>query len=334
MSEPTTNPTSQATTGTDGVDLRVGDRITVQPGKARSAHTRAVLTRDFAIDVTSLRLDFDGAIEVTGVVLTHPRRLAGRHTDPQRDPDPRDIHHTNPGRRHRHPPGHRRNAGSDRGPRTLRWHRRGGPVVGGGDTATGVNLLDLIHLDRPAAVPAVQACKRRHEPQRRCRRCADARQPVVTWCEGPLCRQVAEDLVVFRPPSRVAIVRALCPTHRDAFTTRDHSSRNEDTPIEVFPLADGTHTYFMHGDGTEIATCKHCGRVIYLYAALRGRREPWREGVCDETDRCGPAEDGHRIRMVHEPAVTLAERDYARTAASCGTSADLHPLAECPARRS
>src|SRR5262245_11185783 len=74
MSEPTTNPTGQATSGpvddTGGVDLRVGDRITVMPGKARSAHTQALLARGFAIDVTSLRPDFDGAIEVTGVVLT------------------------------------------------------------------------------------------------------------------------------------------------------------------------------------------------------------------------------------------------------------------------
>jgi hypothetical protein len=93
-------------------------------------------------------------------------------------------------------------------------------LFGRGDTETGVNLIHLTHLKRPATVPAVQTCKRRHDPQRRCRRCADARQPVTTSCEGPLCRQTADDLVVYRPPARVAIVRALRPTHRDAFTAR------------------------------------------------------------------------------------------------------------------
>lgn len=57
-------------TGFDGVDLRVGDRITVLPGQARSGHTRAVLNRGFAIEVASLRPDVDGAVAVTGFLLT------------------------------------------------------------------------------------------------------------------------------------------------------------------------------------------------------------------------------------------------------------------------
>jgi len=52
------------------IDVRVGDRVTVLPGKACSAHTRAVLTTRFTIEVTSVRPDVDGAVEVTGVELT------------------------------------------------------------------------------------------------------------------------------------------------------------------------------------------------------------------------------------------------------------------------
>jgi hypothetical protein len=204
-------------------------------------------------------------------------------------------------------------------------------LFGRGDTESGVNLLGLTHLDRAVRVPAVQACRRRHHPKRLCRRCDDATRPVTTPCEGPLCRRTAQDLVVFRPPSRVAIVRALCPTHRDELTARTPDSA---VGIEVFALADDTHAYFMHGDGTEIATCRHCGHAIYLFAALRGQPEPWREGADDETGRCGPGEDRHAIPMVHKPATTVAERDYARASTRCGTAADLHPLAECPARRS
>ncbi len=57
-------------------------------------------------------------------------------------------------------------------------------------------------------------------------------------------------------------------------------------------------------------------------------------GQYDETGRCTVGEDRQGIRVVHEPAVTLAERDYARAASTCTTTTgDLHPIADCPARR-
>jgi hypothetical protein len=62
--------------------------------------------------------------------------------------------------------------------------------------------------------------------------------------------------------------------------------------------------------------------------------EPWRGHEYDETGRCGPAEKRHAVRMVHEPAVTLAERDFARAAAACGpVTGDPHPLTGCPVYR-
>ena len=57
-------------TSTDATDLRGGDRITVLPGKARSAHTYRPLTRGFAIEVTHARRDHAGDIEATGILLT------------------------------------------------------------------------------------------------------------------------------------------------------------------------------------------------------------------------------------------------------------------------
>src|SRR5262249_39090669 len=179
---------------------------------------------------------------------------------------------------------------------------------------------ELEHLARPQAAPTVQPCKRRHDPALACNRCAEAREPVTTGCEGPLCRQTADDLVVYWPERGVAQVRALCPTHRDAFT-----ARNQGAHMQVSPLADGPHSYFAHGDGTQIATCRHCGHAIYLYPALRGRREPWRDGEYDETGRCTVGEQRHGIRVVHEPAVTLTERDWARTASTCSTTRGLPP---------
>ncbi len=192
-----------------------------------------------------------------------------------------------------------------------------------------MRLAELEHLARPQAAPPVQPCKRRHDPALACNRCTEAHEPVATGCEGPLCRQTANDLVVYWPDRGVGQVRALCPPHRDAFTARNQGAR-----IQVFPLADGTHTYFAHGDGTQIATCRHCGHAIYLYPALRGAREPWRDGEYDETGRCPVGEERQGIRVVHEPAVTLAERDWARAASTCTTTADLHPNEDCPARRS
>ena len=114
-----------------------------------------------------------------------------------------------------------------------------------------------------------------------------------------LCQRTAEDLVVLQPPSGAGTVRALSSPHRSESTARVPTSGIGGATIKVFPLADGTHSCAAHSGGTEIATCRQCGHAIYLYAALRGRREPWRAGVYDETGQCGPAEHRHAIRMVH-----------------------------------
>jgi hypothetical protein len=313
--------------GPDGVDLRVGDRITVQPDQARSANTRAVLTRGFAIDVTSVRPDVDGAIEVTGIELTTrgawragvPTRSVilapGAYTTPIRVGDT--VAYPSTGETPVVTAIHERFDGTAVADLLFRY----------GDTETGVNLVELAHRERPAALPDVQACKRRHELRRPCRRCAEATEHVSIGCGAVLCTRTAMNLVVWSPPAGRDQTKALCHTHTEQLiaTVGAHTAR-------VIRLADGTLSYVDDGSGTQIATCRGCGHAIYLYPALIGRREPWRDGVYDETGRCGPAEDRHAIRMVHEPAITVAERDYARAAATCDTAANLHPLAACPAR--
>ena len=316
-------------TDTDGVDLRIGDRITVLPDQARSAHTRAVLTRGFAIEVTSLRPDFDGAIEVTGVVLT--TRGAWRAGVPSRSVILTPGTYTTPIR-----------VGDTVGypttgenPVVIAVHERfDGTAVADllfryGDTATGVNLVELAHLERPATMPAEQACKRRHDLHRPCRRCDEATEHVSMGCGAALCSRTAINLVVWSSPAGRAQTRALCHSHTKQLTAMVGASAG----ARVIRLADGTLSYVDDGSGTQVATCRGCGHAIYLYPALLGRRQPWRDGEDDETGRCQAAEDRRAIRVVHEPAVTVAERDYARAAAACGTAADLHPLANCPVRR-
>ena len=58
------------TDSADGGELRVGDRITVLPGKARSGHTYRPLTCAVTIEVTHVRRDHDGSLDVEGVLLT------------------------------------------------------------------------------------------------------------------------------------------------------------------------------------------------------------------------------------------------------------------------
>ena len=315
-------------TDTNGVDLRVGDRITVLPDKARSAHTRAALTRGFAIDVTSLRPDFDGAIEATGILLT--TRGAWRAGMPTRSVILTSTAYTTPirvGDTVGYPP-------TGETPSVTAIHERfDGTAVADllfryGDTATGVNLVELAHLERPATLPAVQACKRRHDLHRLCRRCVEATEQVSIGCGAALCTRTAINLVLWSPPAGRAQTKALCHTDTEQLV-----AIAGDRVARVIRLEDGTLSYVDDGSGTQVATCRGCGHAIYLYPALLGRREPWRDGVYDETGRCGPAEDRQAIRVVHEPAITVAERDYARAAAICGTAADLHPLANCPARR-
>jgi len=316
------------TDSADGGELRVGDRITVLPGQARSGHTYRPLTCPVTVEVTHVRRDHDGSLDVEGVLLT--TRGAWRAGVPTRSVILPPGSYTTPirvGDTVRYPE-------TGETPTVTAIHLR--PADGTaladllfttGATTSGVRLAELEHLARPQAATTVQPCKRRHDPALACNRCTEANEPVTTGCEGPLCRQTANDLVVYWPDSGVGQVRALCPAHRDAFTARNPGAR-----IEVFPLADGTHTYLAHGDGTQIATCRHCGHAIYLYPALRGAREPWRDGEYDETGRCTVGEERQGVRVVHEPAVTLAERDWARAASTCTTTVDLHPIGDCPAR--
>src|SRR5207245_252690 len=118
-----------------------------------------------------------------------------------------------------------------------------------GTTTSATHLAELEHVARPQVVPTMQPCKRHHDPALVCNRCVEADEVVATGCEGPLCRQVAADMVVYRPEAKVSEVRALCSGHRDAFTARDPVTRTQ-----VFPIAKGTHNYLAYGDGTEIAT--------------------------------------------------------------------------------
>jgi hypothetical protein len=326
MSEPTTPVLDSADSG----ELRVGDRITVLPNKARSGHSCRLLTCGFTIEVTHVRHAYDGTLVVEGVLLT--ARGAWRTGMPTRSVILPPGAYTTPvrvGDTVRYP-----ETGETPVVTAMRLRPNDGTALAdllftSGATSSGVRLANLEHLARPQVTPTVQPCKRRHNPTQPCNRCAEASEAVTTGCEGPLCRQAADHLVVYWPERGVPQVRALCPEHREAFT-----ARNEGAIMRVFALADGTHSYFAHGDGTQIATCRHCGHAIYLDAALRGCDEPWRDGEYDETGRCTVGEERQGIRVVHQPAVTLAERDYARAAATCTTIADLHPLADCPARRS
>jgi len=197
-----------------------------------------------------------------------------------------------------------------------------------GSTGCGYRLTDLEHMSRPAVEPAVQPCRRRHDPARACAPCAEATDPVTTGCAAVLCSKPATNLVVWSLPSSGQQAKALC-----AADTERHLALLRDIRARVIALADGTHSLLADGSGTQVATCRHCGHRIYLYPALLGGREPWRDGAFDETGRCQLAEDRHAIRIVHEPAVTLAVLDYARAAATCGTTFDGHNLANCPARR-
>jgi hypothetical protein len=315
-------------TSPDTADLRVGDRITVLAGKARSGHTYNVLTRGFTIDVTYARRHHTGDIDVEGILLTTrgawrsglPSRSvnlpAGSYTTPIRVGDTVRYPHTG------------------ETPVVTAIHERpDGTALAdllfrSGTTGTGLHLFDLEHLARPATPPTRQPCLRRHDPALACARCAEAAEAVTTGCDAALCSRPAANLVVWMPRSGSQQAKALCPPDTGQFT-----SLHRDCAVRVIPLAAGTYTYLADGTGTQVATCYHCGHAIYLYAALARQPEPWRDGEYDETGRCPVGEERTATRVMHEPATTLAERDYARTAATCGTTADLHSLADCPARR-
>jgi hypothetical protein len=311
------------------IDLCVGDRITVLPLRARSAHTLAELTTRFAIEITSIRPDLDDAVEVTGVELTSrgawragaPSRTVilapGSYLTPIRVGDT--VRYPNTGETPVVTAIHERPDGTTLADLLFR----------SGSTGCGYRLVDLEHVVRPAVEPVGQPCLRRHDPALPCARCAEATEPVTTGCAGVLCANPATNLVIWWPPSSGQQARALCRAD-----TEQHLALLREIPSRVIELADGTHSLLGEGSGTQVATCRHCGHRIYLYPALLGRKEPWRDGEYDETGRCQVAEDRHAVRMVHEPAITLAERDYARAAATCGTTGDMHSVADCPARRS
>jgi hypothetical protein len=312
-----------------GIDLHVGDRITILPGQARSARTRTELTTRFAIAVTSIRPELPDAVEVTGLELTS--RGAWRAGLPNRAVI-LDAGSYLPGIRVgdtvRYP-------STGETPVVTAIHERpDGTAVAdllfrSGSTGCGYRLTELEHRARPAETPARQPCLRRHDPTLRCARCVEAREPVTTGCAAVLCSNRATNLVVWWPPSSGQQATALC-----AADTAQHLDRLRETPSRVVELADGTHSLLADGSGTQTATCRHCGHRIVLYLAQLGRTQPWREGEYDETGRCGVAELRHASRVVHEPAVTRAELDYARGSAICGTTGHLHSLADCPARRS
>jgi hypothetical protein len=310
------------------LDLRVGDRITVLPHLARSAHTRKPLSTGFAIDITSIQPDLDDAVEVTGVELT--RRGAWRAGLPTRTvllvaasylPGIRvgdTVHYPHTGETpvvtaiHEDPNG----------------IAKADLLFPSGSAGSDYRLTELEHLARPTSEPVEQPCLFRHDPDLPCRRCVEAREPVKHGCDALLCSNPATNLVIWWPPNSSQQAKALCAQDTDR-----RIARLGDIWSRVIELADGTHALVADGSGTQAATCRHCGHRILLHLAQLGRKEPWRESEYDETGRCGIAEDRHQIRMVHEPATTRAELEHARANAICGTTGYQHSLADCPARQ-
>lgn len=156
---------------------------------------------------------------------------------------------------------------------------------------------------------------------------APAAQPVTFVCGDYLCRDRVVAVVAWTPPSG-RCSNAFCQRHTDE---RVHFTAQWNP--QVVPVAEGAYTLLADGQGTQVATCRHCGHNIYLYLAV-ARRDGnwWREGEFDETGRCGDAEDRTRIVVHHEPALTAAERDAALAATACGITHQ-HPMAHCKETR-
>jgi len=316
-------------TGAEGMELRSDDRITVVAGIAKSGHTFTPLARGCSVEVLHVRRDHNGDYEVEGALLT--ARGAWRKGLPVRSFLLSRGSYSTPirvGDTVRYPE-------TGETPVVTAIHVRPDGVAladllfSGGATTSGTPLVDLEHLARPGVEPTVQSCKRRHAGGVACNRCAEATEPVTTGCDASMCSRAAVALIVWSPESGGQLCKAYCEPDADRVVAMLAGR----TVVRI-PLADGSISYLADGGGTQVATCYHCGHAIYLYPALRGRRWPWRDGLYDETGRCALGEDRQRVPVRHEPAVTVAERDYARAAATCSTSGDLHPLADCPAHRS
>jgi len=327
----------------DGGELRVGDRITVLPGQARSGHNYRPLTREFAVDVIHVRRVHDGSLDVEGVLLT--ARGAWRAGVPTWSVILPPGSYTTPirvGDTVRYP-----ETGETPAVTAIHLRPADGTALADllfptGATSSGVRLAELEHIARPQAAPTVQPCQRRHDPALACNRCAEAREPVTTGCEGPLCRQTASDLVVYWPERTVAQVRALCPTHRDAFT-----ARNQGASIQVFPSRCspavpwcGSHSPTARSATwptaavlrwppvTTAATPSTCTRPC---AALGSR------GATASTTRPAAAPSARNARASGSCTSRRSPSPNATGHAPpppCTTTADLHPIADCPARRS
>ncbi|WP_432976760.1 hypothetical protein [Dactylosporangium sp. CA-233914] len=308
-------------TSTDVYGLRPGDRITVSPGAAKSGHTYRTLAVGFALDVTSVRPDHQGDFEVSGIELTArgawrsgvPSRSVilprGAYSIPVRVGDSVAA------------------SGISAAATVTAVHvRADGTAVADlllpeGETRCGYNLVDLQHRARAPHEPARQPCLRAHAPEARCQRCLDANEPATMPCDAEECSVTAVNIVLARRGHTLAA----CGPH----TEQVHRIL-QDSAATTIALRAGTRE--CYADGTQVATCRHCGHPIYAYPPLAGSRRPWRGNQWDETGRCDAAEDRTRIRTLHEPAETCAELDWALAGAVCGPTADRHNELDCPAR--
>lgn len=298
-------------TSTD-IDLRHGDRIQVLPGKASSAHTLQPLKTGLYIELSSIRPDpLDGTVEVTGFLLT--QRGAFRSGLPTRTVILTSDAYTTPIR-----VGDRvRYRATGETPTVTAIHEDdNGFATAAVRFASGAHgacyrLVDLEHLARPTTSPAADPA------------------PVATACAGLHCHQPATNIVLWWPRSGGQHTKALCASDTDQYLAMLNGN-----PARAIELADGTHDCLADNSATQVATCQHCGHLIYLYRALLDHAEPWRDGEYDETGRCGPGEERARIPVAHEPAVTIAARDTALATRPCSASSGPHTAADCPATRS
>lgn len=308
-------------TSTDVYGLRPGDRITVSPGAAMSGHTYRTLASGFALDVTSVRTDHRGDIEVSGIELT--TRGAWRRGVPSRSVIlPRGAYSI-PVRVGDSVAA----SGISAAAAVTALHvRADGTAVADlllpeGETRCGYNLVDLQHRARAAQEPVRQPCLRAHAAEARCQRCLEADEPATMPCDAERCSVTAVNVLLTRRGHTLGA----CGSH-----TEQVRHILQDGAAATIVLRAGTRE--CYADGTQVAICRHCGHQIYAYPALAGARRPWRGNQWDETGRCGAAEDRTRIRVLHEPAETCAELDLAIAGAVCGPTADQHNELDCPAR--
>jgi hypothetical protein len=313
-------------TSHQGPELRVGDHTRVIAGRARSASTHNVLTRDVIIEVTFVRAEHDGDLFVEGLVVGKrgallagaPSRSVvlarGSFTTPVRLGDT--VRHPSTG----HPSAVISRREDPAGVVFVEILSPSGTV----EARRLVELLDL-HLARPSTLPVEQPCRRQHDRGLSCLLCLEATSPLAPTCTEFSCMRPAVNLVVWSPPYGQHAT-TLCQADTEQRVPRLPNPR-------VIPLAEGTYTQLADGSGTQVATCRHCGHVIYLHLPLVGSRNPWRGGEYDETGRCIiEVEERAGTPVPHEPALIPAERHQAVSAVLCGTPYE-HSLADCSTRR-